>query len=1231
MPSSIIAIVGLTNLIIAAEVVSTVVAMIAMSYVVSSLTTPDGLRGTTQTDPGVRAQIPPDTTTPLPVVYGDAYLGGRFVDAVIHENQFAMWYVMAISCVSDDGTFTFDKTKFYYGDRLITFDTAEPARVVSLTDGAGNVDTKINGNLFMYLYRSTSAGVITNLDNGGTSPASALPDVVMSAAVGVPPDLAWASTNRQMNGTAFCIIKLIYNRDAGTTQLQPVTFRCSQYLRGQTCAKPGDVWYDYMTNPVYGAAIDPVFVDDASRIALNNYSDQTITFNDYQGNPQTQPRYRINGVIDSGKAVLKNIDDIMQSADSWLRYEASTGLWSVTINKAETPSMALNDNNIIGSIVVGTVDLAQTVNVVEAKFPDKTNRDQYNYVTEEVPAGLLYPNEPVNKQTLTYELVNDSVQALYLANRVLEQGREDLTVTINTTYEGIQLSAGDVVSVTNSAYGWNAKLFRCMQVQESVTGDNSLGAQLQLSEYNAQVYDDFDITQFTPAGNTENPSSGYFSGLAVPVVTNAKPYNKVPTFQVNTFVPATGRTTSVTLFYTTVSSPSTTDWKTYGTQVAPNSETLLPSTVVSFVDISLPAATYYFAYKVGNDTYASQQSPMSAAFVWAPDPANANTFVATFVPATLQVPYDGSTPTFTGVTTKLYGTNGLGSVDFVASQTDSDAAFIENTWRIGNSSTTGYGGITYTNITVPTPTDGGSSADFGVPTAMPSSPASMSVPIRYKDLAGDIHQVAPSAIQYAYSIQGDPGGQTATVYLYQWSTSLPSNPTGTSTWNWTNNTNTGYTGGGGWAVTPSTNPGTPLVRLYQAAKNISAAATTTSTTVDWTTDVTVTAISQNGANGVQAASPTVYQWAISIPTGPTGTSTYTWSSNTFTPVPSGWSATTGTSPSAGYTLWAASVNLVDSATATTSSINWTTSSITARGYAGTDGTDGTNGTNGSSARICYTKTTLSSLASTPANIVTTGSNSYPPNNSWGTGTVWFPTPPSIVAGESVYQSDGVYDPATNLTTWNVPYLSALKVGSLSAITTNTGNLTVTGTIQAGTAVRSGTTMTGAGFTESNDGTFALGNSTTNLSFNGSTLTMNGSFVLNGNLATNAVSTIKIQDNAVTVPSSINASTSIAGNGAYQNVLAITITNTYTTSMPVIGFFSARVGYASVQTTQYRVDNGSGVLVDFGAEGAVNDLPSFQFYDTVAANSSKTFTIQWYGANSDVTIYQRYLTILGVKK
>jgi hypothetical protein len=565
-------------------------------------------------DNGVRQQIPPATVNSVPIVYGDAYLGGQFVDAVLSVDQQVMWYTLAISSISPNGQFSIDQTKIYYGDRLCTFDAIDGAKVISLTDGSGNVDTKIADNLYIYQFKSDDAGNVTSLTNNAS-----MPWVVMPAAnTNIPAGLSWPTTGRRMNGLAFAIAVLVYSRDDETTQLQPITFRCSHYLNSTGAAKPGDVWYDYMTNIKYGAAMDASIVDSASATALNAYADQTITFTNNQGNPATQPRYRINGVLDTGSVVIENVDKILTACDSWMAYDAASGKWSIVINKAETTAFAFNDTNIIGDIRVSAVDINQSINQIEVKFPSKLNKDIPDYVFIETPSGLLYPNEPKNKYSTSYDLVNDSVQAQYLANRTLEQARLDLIVVFKTTYQGIQLNAGDVISITNAAYNWNAKLFRLTRVNEASLPDGNLGAALEMSEYDAQVYDDKPITEFQQAGASNIPSVAYFSPLSAPTVSSSSPTATIPTFNISTYVPLTGRVTYGQLFYTVTPTPATGDYKLLTSASSANGQAITNNTTFVFEKQFLPAGTYYFAYLVGNELGQSAISPLSTAFTWTP-------------------------------------------------------------------------------------------------------------------------------------------------------------------------------------------------------------------------------------------------------------------------------------------------------------------------------------------------------------------------------------------------------------------------------------------------------------------------------------------------------------------------------------------------------------------------------------------------------------------------------------
>ena len=100
-------------------------AAFAINYAISvQVNRAFGEKPPSQTDQGTRQQIPPSTTNALPMVYGNAYLGGTFVDAVLSTDQKCMYYVLGISSISPNMDFSFNVTDMYFGDRKITFDVS---------------------------------------------------------------------------------------------------------------------------------------------------------------------------------------------------------------------------------------------------------------------------------------------------------------------------------------------------------------------------------------------------------------------------------------------------------------------------------------------------------------------------------------------------------------------------------------------------------------------------------------------------------------------------------------------------------------------------------------------------------------------------------------------------------------------------------------------------------------------------------------------------------------------------------------------------------------------------------------------------------------------------------------------------------------------------------------------------------------------------------------------------
>lgn len=372
--------------------------------------------------------------------------------------------------------------------------------------------------------------------------------------------------------------------------------------------------------------------------------------------------------------------------------------------------------------------------------------------------------------------------------------------------------------------------------------------------------------------------------------------------------------------------------------------------------------------------------------------------------------------------------------------------------------------------------------------------------------------------------------KTVALTLYQWTPIRPEGPEGTSTFSWSTLKLTSYSGLYNWEYEPPVNPGIPGLFLWTATKMISAAHSEEISNIVWTAgDSVVVQIGINGTAGLRTATPTIYLWDITIPSPPTGNSEYNWESGTLDVAPFGWSLTPTTAPSAGYTLWTAKVHLYDSSTVRGTLVSWVSAIISALSYAGT---------NGGSSRIMYAR-----IAGNPSpvndTVITIGDTSFPDtSNHWGISASWAATDPAPASINTLYQANGIYTPSLGTTAWSTPYISSLKVGSLSAITVNTGALNVTGDFVSGSAAVSGTSMTGYGGILRSDGTFAFGNPTTNISFNGSQMTLNGNIVGTGNIVDNAISTGKILNNAVTsIVSTAGKSISIASSGGTLIIFA----------------------------------------------------------------------------------------------
>ena len=369
-------------------------------------------------------------------------------------------------------------------------------------------------------------------------------------------------------------------------------------------------------------------------------------------------------------------------------------------------------------------------------------------------------------------------------------------------------------------------------------------------------------------------------------------------------------------------------------------------------------------------------------------PVIADTFVPYFTPAALQVPRSGNplTPNFTSIAPVMYATDKGAVVPFVDAQTDTAVNFVNNTWRIGNSATTGFGDISYTNITIGNPTDAGDYAQWPNPTAMSNSPAYITVPVRYKNSLGNVSQAGVATLQLVFVDPGQTGQQGSSVDISGY-TSFVQNaggaftpPSATLSAILQNITSPTYS----WTITGAT-PTSSTASSVVITPNSSATKVDVSVTVNGSnliTPITKTlsmpvvydgVAGQAGANGVMSAFPTIYIWTGSSipPTRPSTTSTYTWSNGSYT-APSGWSTQAPSNTIAGNYLWSITIPLNVTATTTSSTLDWTNVTYPIRAIAynganGTNGINGSNGTNGLNGSSTFVITRYANDSSPPTN------------------------------------------------------------------------------------------------------------------------------------------------------------------------------------------------------------------------------------------------------------------------
>lgn len=617
-------------------------------------------------DQGVRIQLPPSTENKIPIIYGSVYQQGIITDARISNENQTMSYVITLAEYTTSGNYTCDAV--YWNDQRLVFRADGYTVEKSIqSDGAENTNLADKVRVWVYAGGSGSASQILGpspavnaYDTIGADSLYQMSDLVFAVVqldyssekgiTGLPtmtfkitndlknPALVWydyVSNTRYGAGFTATEINTSTSIDtANTLSLYSISNEIPSYQYSLVSSFLGSISTNVLTvDSVTTGTIDvgyrlsgPGVPDDVFISAQGSGTGGTGTYTISVSTSVStrilatttgtqQVRYEINGVLNTGDTVKTNMEKINLASASWTTYNYKTGQWQIVSNRAASASelnaaYVFNDDNIIGEISLTSSNLEDLYNQVEAGFASRAVRDQTDYYKRSLPQEELNSLEPANRLQMTVQMVNNPIHAGRIANIELNQNRYDLLISFTADYGALVCEVGDVVKVTNAVYGFDNKLFRITRIRETELEDATLASEITALEYSASVYADSTLTDLTFTPLTDIPTSGTSSSQpppGVPVLTTGTGFASI---EIASTIASTSIPVSQVDFYY---SNTTTGSIFPLTSVVANT-VFVANDVVSGLNNTLPAGTYYFKARTFVSGSYSDFSGFSTAF-----------------------------------------------------------------------------------------------------------------------------------------------------------------------------------------------------------------------------------------------------------------------------------------------------------------------------------------------------------------------------------------------------------------------------------------------------------------------------------------------------------------------------------------------------------------------------------------------------------------------------------------
>lgn len=279
---------------------------------------------------------------------------------------------------------------------------------------------------------------------------------------------------------------------------------------------------DYLTNTSFG--LGHVYADEINEtllIAAANVCDEPVTL----AAGGTESRYTCNGTFLTSEQPKDILGQLKVSMGG--NIVRVGGKWDIYAGAYITPTITLTEDDLRGAIQVRSrLSRRDLFNGVKGVFASPEN----GYQPADFPpvTNATYLSEDQGEriwQDVELPYTGTASMAQRLAKIELERVRQQITVVMPCKLSAWRLQPPQTVMLTNSKFGWSAKVFEVVELSlVTDTGEDGapyLGVDLVLRETAAAVYDwsSGEETTVDPAPDTDLPDPFNVAPPGAPAVT----------------------------------------------------------------------------------------------------------------------------------------------------------------------------------------------------------------------------------------------------------------------------------------------------------------------------------------------------------------------------------------------------------------------------------------------------------------------------------------------------------------------------------------------------------------------------------------------------------------------------------------------------------------------------------------------------------------------------------------